>query len=80
MPSGRVLQLFAAGASDDQATIVGMMLDGLLALMVAHQRSASSAREAFKARFAAMPRLSPALAKVLGGVLPAPGQEPDRVT
>jgi hypothetical protein len=77
MPPVRVLELFAVGATDDRATLVGIVLDGLLAVMVVHQRSSTSARGALQARLAAMARFAPVLANVLDGVPPVPGQEID---
>ncbi len=67
-PAVGVLELFGVVADAPRRVLIGTVIDGLWAALVAHRRSARAARGAFKARLDAMARLSPHLANVLDGV------------
>ncbi len=69
---GRVLDLFGIGADAPRRVLIGTIIDGLWAALVAHKRSARTARGAFLGRIGAVARLSPHLATVLDGVGPEP--------
>ena len=47
---GRVLELFGVGADAPRLVLIGTVLDGLWAALVAHKRSARAAQGTFKAR------------------------------
>jgi hypothetical protein len=55
----RTLEFFGVGAPVPRRVLLGAVLDGLRAFLVAQQRSANSVRLVFKARVDAMVRLSP---------------------
>ncbi len=54
----RLPELFGVGATLPRRVLLGAVLDGLSAVMVAHQRPTSAARLTFKARLDVMAGLS----------------------
>ncbi len=68
----RVLERCGVGADAPRRVLVGTVLDGLWAALVARTRTSRSARGAFEARLDAMARLSPHLATVLNAMGPVP--------
>ena len=67
-PPVRLLELCGVGADPSRLAVVGLVLDGMWAALVAHSRSPLNAQNTFTARLAAMGRLSPALARALDAV------------
>ena len=77
-PTVRLLQLCGVGADDSRRAIVGTTIDGIWATMVANRRGARPARVFFRARLAAMARLSPLVADLLdrAGFVHHPVEDP----
>ena len=64
-PPARPLELCGVGSDETRLAIVGTLLDGIWAALVAHRRSQRLARAARVARMTAMARLCPFVATVL---------------